>query len=266
MHLSRPPRLPVLSPLVETVWVYRAAPNDSLELVLPSGRMQLLINLRGDGLADFDVDGRPLDQTGALAVQGPTTRPRLLDMGQHTALCGVAFRPGGARLLVSLASEITDRVVDLDHFWRDGTDRLFDSLAGETDMGRLLDRLEGALARRLGGVTLDSGFSHAVKMLEQGHAVGRVERELDLSAHGLRRLFRDHAGMMPKTFARLERFRTTVRELPRRTSWVQLALDCGYVDQSHLIREFKAFSGTTPARFRAMGPRKPTHYRIGDAR
>ena len=31
--------------------------------------------------------------------------------------------------------------------------------------------------------------------------------------------------------------------------WTALALQCGYFDQSHLVRDFRAFSGFTPGEF-----------------
>ena len=79
--------------------------------------------------------------------------------------------------------------------------------------------------------------------------------------HRLRRLFREQAGVAPKQFARIERFRRLVRRLPGRASWAALALETGYVDQAHMIREFRAFSGTSPGRYRAVAPDMPTHYR-----
>jgi len=64
--------------------------------------------------------------------------------------------------------------------------------------------------------------------------------------------FRDQAGLSPKVMARVLRFHRAVdlmtRDLP---SWVDIALACGYYDQAHLNREFKAMSGCTPTELHA---------------
>jgi AraC-like DNA-binding protein len=38
-----------------------------------------------------------------------------------------------------------------------------------------------------------------------------------------------------------------------------VALDGGYSDQAHLIREFRSFAGLTPGRYRAVSPEQPNH-------
>jgi AraC-like DNA-binding protein len=65
--------------------------------------------------------------------------------------------------------------------------------------------------------------------------------------------FRQQVGVTPKAAARLVRFDAVCRHLdpqqpPR---WDRVAADRGYADQAHLIREFRAFTGTTPTAFLA---------------
>ena len=64
-------------------------------------------------------------------------------------------------------------------------------------------------------------------------------------------LFRDEVGMTPKLFMCVQRFQRAIgiaEEFPG-ADWARVALDCGYGDQSHLIRDFTAFAGCTPGRY-----------------
>jgi AraC-like DNA-binding protein len=54
--------------------------------------------------------------------------------------------------------------------------------------------------------------------------------------------------MTPKLFSRIQRFqqsRTFIQHHPS-INWADLAVDLGYFDQSHFIREFLEFSGLSP--------------------
>jgi AraC-like DNA-binding protein len=66
--------------------------------------------------------------------------------------------------------------------------------------------------------------------------------------------FRQQVGLPPKTAARLIRFDAVWRRLADRppARWDQIAAECGYADQAHLIRDFRQFTGATPTEF-------PTH-------
>jgi len=63
--------------------------------------------------------------------------------------------------------------------------------------------------------------------------------------------FHAQVGLPPKVYARIAKFHGFVEELKGRATadWSALALDWGYYDQAHLIRDFHAFSGATPAEF-----------------
>ena len=99
-------------------------------------------------------------------------------------------------------------------------------------------------------------------------AVGCSHRHLIAS-------FREQIGVAPKAVARLLRFERAIGAINRRHDldyppgkpyiegradiakprpgalrWSELALACGYYDQSHFINEFRAFSGATPEALR----------------
>lgn len=61
------------------------------------------------------------------------------------------------------------------------------------------------------------------------------------------RVFNNHVGMMPKEYARIVRFQKSMRMLQNHyQNYAEIAYCCGYSDQSHFIRDFRQFSGTTP--------------------
>jgi AraC-like DNA-binding protein len=78
--------------------------------------------------------------------------------------------------------------------------------------------------------------------------LANLARGLGLSVRRLERRFAAAVGLPPKLFSRIQRFSSVFRllEEPSR-DWVETALDCGYYDQAHLIRDCRNLAGTTPA-------------------
>ena len=71
-----------------------------------------------------------------------------------------------------------------------------------------------------------------------------------LSHRYIQKMFREFVGLTPKLFLRIERLKSSLQLLHnRKNSLTQMALICGYYDQSHFIREFKEFTGMTPSQF-----------------
>ena len=72
--------------------------------------------------------------------------------------------------------------------------------------------------------------------------------------------FRRATGIAPKRYAELVRFHRLIDRTPvaEAAPWSELAVDGGYYDQSHVIRDFKRFTGFTPAEYHrrvsAAGP------------
>lgn len=105
-------------------------------------------------------------------------------------------------------------------------------------------------------------LSHALAILDRTPQVDRIAALAEacgLSPRRLRDLFNEQVGMSPKRFARLQRFHRVLSKSFRHrdVDWASVAADCGFCDQSHLIHEFHAFSGLTPATYHALqGPHR----------
>lgn len=82
-------------------------------------------------------------------------------------------------------------------------------------------------------------------------AIREICTEIGWSHKHLITRFRQQVGITPKHAARLIRFERVLGRVAdlARPDWGALAVECGYADQPHLIRDFREFAGTTPTAF-----------------
>ena len=81
--------------------------------------------------------------------------------------------------------------------------------------------------------------------------ISRIADTIGISHKHLLREFDRCVGLTPKLFARLCAFQRVIRSVGQKAEvdWAGTAATCGYHDQAHLIHEFRAFSGLTPAAY-----------------
>jgi AraC-like DNA-binding protein len=92
-------------------------------------------------------------------------------------------------------------------------------------------------------------------------SVRQVARSAGLSERRFSQLFREQVGFPPKVWTRIRRFQRAVNQLHAGTEmrWADLALDCGFYDQSHFANEFRAFSGIDLSTYSARQTRWANH-------
>jgi AraC-like DNA-binding protein len=88
---------------------------------------------------------------------------------------------------------------------------------------------------------------------ERGFSVAECAKSVGVSERRLSQVFREHVGIAPKLWRRIRRFQAAVQTLHKGLDvpWVELALRCGYYDQSHFANDFRAFSGINPTTYSA---------------
>jgi AraC-like DNA-binding protein len=85
----------------------------------------------------------------------------------------------------------------------------------------------------------------------------RVEQLVErtgMSSRSLQRLFREYVGVTPKWVLQRVRLHEAAERIADEPSAdaAMLALDLGYFDQAHFIKDFKAVVGRSPAEYAAM--------------
>jgi AraC-like DNA-binding protein len=276
---------PPLDAFVECVWFLAGeqdgsgAATPSLQRILPDGCVELIFHFR-ERFHAISTTGGPIRQPACFVV-GLLTSPFVIAPAARVDTMAVRFRPGGAYPFVrGPLTALTDRAAALDDFWgRETADRIWQQLAvtslacrrGDAakadDEAARVGVISRELLQRLAMVEPDRATASAVADLvgTSGRAsIGRVAARAGMTTRHLQRRFAERVGVSPKLLARILRFQRTLlhraaADRPR-PDWVRVAVDCGYTDQSHLIRDYGAFAGETPATLLAAESELSTYF------
>jgi AraC-like DNA-binding protein len=179
----------------------------------------------------------------------------VIDTAEEASLLGVHFRPGGAFPFFGLpVGELVNTHVDLETLWGRSGRELRERLRNTSCPRDKFRVLEAALGARLSGAAMQGDVVRvAVDALSRSDAttVHEVTQRLGLSHRRFLEVFKRQVGLTPKLFHRVQRFQRILTHMrhAQALEWSHLAVDCGFFDQSHLIRDFVEFSGFSPAEF-----------------
>lgn len=242
---------PRLLPYIRYYWILEAVYEKSTpERVIPFGAMQLCF-YRGQVVCGTDR----LDAGSLLC--GQTTGYSDVFTEGNVRIVAVMFQPFGAKaffhLPLQLLAEQKIKAGDLD----DAALRELELRIAETDeadacvklldeffLRRLLPLQEYNYVRlnKVMSVIRENGGNVSVRALAETAC---------LSEKQFQRVFSECVGLNPKEYMRTVRFQYALSLLQEHPAeqLTRLAYDCGYYDLSHLIGEFKVFSGYTPKEF-----------------
>jgi AraC-like DNA-binding protein len=243
---------PPLEGFVENLWFLSDAPLHARERILPSGTLELVINLHEDEFRIYDAaELRPPRRFTGAIVSGAYRGPFIIDTEEHAAVLGVHFAPGGAvPFLGAPPGHLADAHLDLQTLWPGQASALRERLCEARSTAKRFRILENALVARLRRPFKHHGAVRAAleHIARSALAVAEVADRVGLSHRRLIELFTAEVGVPPKLFGRLQRFQRAMAivQQARSVDWAELAVGCGYYDQSHLIRDFGEFSGFSP--------------------
>jgi AraC-like DNA-binding protein len=231
---------PDLAPFVEHFWfvswelpggpvVRETLPHPSVHVIFERGRSRVAAFPRGRFT-------RTLEGTGFVL--------------------GIKFRPGGFRPFVPFAvTRLSGRVLPLGEVFPTGAPAAEEAVLAATTVSARIAAASTFLRERLPPADeVAERAATIVRRILEDPEVRKVDdlvRIFDTNPRALQRLFRDYVGVSPKWVIRRYRLHEALERLEAggSQSWTALALDLGYFDQSHFIRDFRALVGRTPASY-----------------
>jgi AraC-like DNA-binding protein len=214
--------------------------------------MQIILNLSRGYLTDCGEDGSADRRLPRAIVVGPRVRFEVIDTADMEEIVGIVIRPGGCTgLFRERADLFFERSFGLEEIWA-GTS-LIDRLCEASTPVEKLRTLENFLTERLHpGIRRSEMVDQAMYLFrDKDFRVAECARSVGVSERRLSQVFREHVGIAPKMWCRIRRFQAALQALHTGVDvpWAELALRCGYYDQSHFANDFQAFSGINPTTY-----------------
>ena len=181
-------------------------------------------------------------------------------MQGHGRVFGLKFRPGGLRpFLDRAASTLTDRIIPAHTVFGAGILELASQLRALTTPEAMAAATTGYFDPRLPDPDANAELAaQLVDLILEDQTILTVETLATRTGESLRslqRLFKEYVGVSPKWVIRRYRLHELLERLHARQQdnqppeFAQLALELGYSDQAHLIRDFRNLAGYTPTEY-----------------
>lgn len=223
--------------------------------VIPNGYVELVIHL-SDQHCILDKNGRwsvsPLSTL--IGLHTSTYEVQFSDMVQ---VFGIRFKPEGFfRIFGVPAAAFGNTFDDMEPVaGREFSDFCF-RLKHAPGLLQMLGLAENYLLKTLRKSRKQSWdyINHAAEIIRTSNGfmrIGELASQICISPRQLERSFKQQIGISPKHYMRIARLNEVHRQLESgaRFNFTALSYDCGYSDQAHFIRDFRAFTGERPAAF-----------------
>jgi AraC-like DNA-binding protein len=238
-----------------------------VQILLPEPNLTMM--LRQSGSATLNNATLP----GAL-ISGLQSHSRSVEHAAGSSILVVRFTEiGGPAILHDRVDLLYNQTVSLDAVLpRKRIEYVQNTLADSREMRQRVAAVESFLAGRIyaqNGAsrrTVSPQIEAAARMIRETHgrhSIATVAGRTAMSLSALERQFRAAVGTSPKKFSRLVRLQHVCRLRDTGMTLTQIAIEAGYTDQPHLVRDFHLFTGKSAEQyFGTASPRNlPTFYK-----
>lgn len=231
-------------PMFESQW----------DRTLPDGSLEIVFHLK-DAMLRKSLTGQPEKESESILI-GQVTKPYLFRSTGEVSMLGVRFFPHSAHHFFDIAvNEVNDSAPDLELLWNKQYRSLRNRIKEAVNIHQTVSMLESFFLKKIKSLKVtarDRYLSYACRTILQGKGnipINEISGDIGISNRYLERIFQHKTGISPKLFSRVIRFQHTLKYISAEYSLTEVALNNGYFDQPHFIRDFKDFTGLAPKDF-----------------
>lgn len=170
-------------------------------------------------------------------------------------LIAVVFQPVAARAIFGIPMNyIRDKNINIELLGDISLLDLDKRLMELDDNYQCVYWIEQYLLKKLYGFASErfDRMNTVIQSINEGqNDISELSQLVCLGYKQFKRVFVEYTGLNPKEFLQIARFRKTLHSLHKssQTCLSRLACDWGYCDKSHLIKDFRSFTGYTPKEY-----------------
>jgi AraC-like DNA-binding protein len=229
---------------------------------LPSRHLTLVVQFDAPITLSRFPDGSSQPQRFDSLIGGFHTTPAVIEHDGNQRGVQLHITAAGARALFGLpARELVETVVPLDAVWGRTATELVERI-GEADswdarfaaIDRVLARAAAGRAEAPSGIRPETAEALRRLITAAGDVdITSVANDVGWSRRHLSEQFGAEYGVTPKEMARVLRFERSKRMFVcgERATLAEIAAECGYADQAHMAREWRALAGAAPTQWLA---------------
>jgi AraC-like DNA-binding protein len=196
--------------------------------------------------------GQLRNQSNYLTLFGQTVAPEQLYIDGEFTLIAYFLTPHTLSSLFGLkANELTDNPIDLNLLSNNCflEEQLLHAKTIKDTLSLLDDYIFGLIMKTRADV---KSLNYAARIIARkpfGNVLSEVQNELGFTERTFQRLFERTIGVSPNQFRRINQFHNAFGQLNNKQfeNLSDIAIDNGFVDQSHFIRTFREFTQITPS-------------------
>ena len=240
-----------LKHLVKEYWIFENQdPTIHRQKIIPDGYSEIIIHY-GDPYR-INLTGTWEVQSSMLFSSQISSFFFLENTGQSGMLGIKLFPTAFHQLFRKDVSTCTDQVVALEQIIASETS----GLVNVKNAGTIATRVKAAeewIISKLHHLVAQPKIDQCVSIIFETNGMIDMEElasRIELSTRQMERLFKKVVGLTPKFYCRIVRFNYIFEVMKeQKESWIRTALQSGYFDQSHFIKNFKEFTGEEPSNY-----------------